>query len=114
STKYFKEIIVWNNNPEINLTLNEISTNSQSNGLIRIINSKANVNDEAKYQACAEAKTLVCFYADDDWNTSHYLRTLIASFRSDPNVLHSATNLVTYYNNMLWTFMDSRIDLHAG
>ncbi|CAF1621386.1 unnamed protein product [Rotaria magnacalcarata] len=114
STKYFKEIIVWNNNPEINLTLNEISTNSQSNGLIRIINSKVNVNDEAKYQACAEAKTLVCFYADDDWNTSHYLKTLIASFRSDPNVLHSATNLVTYYNNMLWTFMDSRIDLHAG
>ncbi|CAF3725455.1 unnamed protein product [Rotaria socialis] len=114
STKYFKEIIIWNNNPEINLTLNEISTNNQSNGLIRIINSYVNMYDEAKYQACAEAKTLVCFYADDDWNTSHYIKTLIASFRSDPNVLHSVTNVVTYYNNLLWTFMDSRIDLHTG
>ncbi|CAF1072869.1 unnamed protein product [Rotaria sp. Silwood1] len=111
---FFKEIIVWNNNPLINLTLNEFLTNNQSHNLVRIINSKENLKDEAKYRACAEAKTLACFYADDGWDVSHYMNTLIASFLSDPNVLHSATNEVTYYNNMLWTFMDSQIDLHTG
>ncbi|CAM4804563.1 unnamed protein product [Rotaria magnacalcarata] len=74
----------------------------------------SNLKDEAKYRACAEAETLACFYVDDDWDISHYMNTLIASFRSDPNVLHSVTNYVTHYNNMLWTFMDSRIELHVG
>ncbi|CAF2597816.1 unnamed protein product [Rotaria sp. Silwood2] len=114
NTDFFKEIIVWNNNPQINLTVNEFLTNNQSHNLVRIINSKENLKDEAKYRACTEAKTHVCFYADDDWDVFHYMNTLIASFRSDPNLLHSATNVVTYYNNMLWTFMDSRIDLHTG
>ena len=68
----------------------------------------------AKYHACIQAQTLACFYADDNWNVSHYLKSLIASFRSDPNILHSVTNPDTYYNNLLWTFMDSQIDLHTG
>lgn len=114
NANYFKQIIVWNNNPQINLTVNNVSTHNQSSNLIRLINSKQNLKDEAKYRACAEAQTLVCFYADDDWDVSRYMKTLIASFRSDPNVLHSVTNVVTYYNNMLWAFMDSRIDLHTG
>ena len=114
NTKLFKEIIVWNNNPEIDLTLNQLLTDNSSSNLIRIINSKKNLRDEAKYLACAQAQTLACFYVDDDWNISHYTKSLIASFRSDPNLLHSATNVPTYYNNMLWTFMDSQIDLHTG
>ncbi len=72
------------------------------------------MRDQAKYRACAGAQTLACFYADDDCDVSRYMKSLIASFRSDPNVLHSATNEITYYNNMLWTFTDSRIDLHTG
>ncbi|CAF2098689.1 unnamed protein product, partial [Rotaria magnacalcarata] len=111
---HFRRIIVWNNNPAINLTYKQILPQNQSFDLIRIINSKKNLKDEAKYRACAEAETLACFYVDDDWDISHYMNTLIASFRSDPNVLHSVTNYVTYYNNMLWTFMDSRIELHVG
>jgi len=110
----FKEIIVWNNNPQVNLTYIDIVTNNNSSTLIRIINSKENLKDQAKYRACATAQTLVCFYADDDWDVSRYMKTLIASFRSDPNALHSATNEFTFYNNLLWTFTDARIDLHTG
>jgi hypothetical protein len=114
NSKLFKEIIVWNNNPEVNITYSQIVTNNNSSILIRIINSQKNLKDEAKYRACTEARTLVCFYIDDDWNPSRYMKSLIASFRSDPNLLHSATNAVTYYNNMLWTFTDTAIDLHTG
>jgi len=113
-SKCFKEIIVWNNNPQINLTYSQLVTNNNSSILIRIINSKENLKDQAKYRACSEAQTLVCFYVDDDWDVSHYMKSLIASFRSDPNLLHSTTNAVTYYKNMLWTFTDTRIDLHTG
>ena len=114
STEFFKEIIIWNNNPLIKLTFNQILTNNLSSHKIRIINSEQNLKDEAKYLACSHAQTLACFYADDDWDASDYMKTLISSFRSDPNLLHSVTNAVTYYNNMLWTFMDHGIDLHTG
>jgi hypothetical protein len=114
NSKLFKEIIVWNNNPQVHLTYSQIVTNYNSSTLIFIINSKENLKDQAKYRACTQAQTLVCFYADDDWDVSRYMKTLIASFRSDPNILHSATNEFTFYNNLIWTFTDARIDLHTG
>jgi hypothetical protein len=114
NSKLFKEIIVWNNNPEMKLAHNQILPINNSSTLIYIINSNENLIDHGKYRACASAQTSVCFCADDDWDASQYMKTLIASFRSDPNVLHIATNEVTYYNNMLWTFVDPKIDLHTG
>jgi hypothetical protein len=112
-SQLFKEIIIWNNNPNVSLTVDLLNV-SHATSLIRIINSATNIRDEAKFRACALARTLACFYADDDWDTSGYMRSLIAGFRSDPNVLHTVTNIPTYYNNLLWTFMDKTIDLHAG
>ena len=110
----FKEVIVWNNNPEINLTVDAIVPANYSSTSIRVINSKENIKDEAKYRACCEAKTLACYYADDDWDTSDYIRSLVASFRSDPNRLHSVTDAGTYYTNLMWSYFDSQIDLHTG
>ncbi|CAF4682330.1 unnamed protein product, partial [Rotaria sp. Silwood2] len=63
----FKEIIIWNNNPNINLNKTIFKKNNHSLDSIRIINSKENLKDEAKYRACAEANTMGCFYVDDDW-----------------------------------------------
>jgi hypothetical protein len=114
NSKIFKEIVIWNNNPQINLAYSELFTNNNSSARIFIINSKENLKDQAKYHACTTAHSLVCFYADGDSDVSPYMKTLIASFRSDPNVLHTVTNDITYYNNMLWTFTDTRIDLHTG
>jgi hypothetical protein len=113
-THLFKEIIIWNNNPQINLTVDQLLPNETLTKNIRIINSKENLKDEAKYRACAEANTSACFYADDDWNTSHYIKSLIASFRSDPNLLHSVTEPYTFYTNLVWSYFDTTIDLHTG
>jgi len=110
----FKQIIIWNNNPLINLTSDHLIKTNHSKKFIRIINSNKNLKDEAKYRACAEAKTRACFYADDDWNISHYLKSLIASFRSDPNLLHSITDAYTFYTNLVWSYFDTKIDLHSG
>ena len=110
----FKEVIVWNNNPQINLTEDAIAPKNYSSTSIRIINSKENIKDEAKYRACCEAKTPACYYADDDWDTSDYIKSLVASFRSDPTRLHSVTNPITYYTNLMWSYFDPQIDLHTG
>ncbi|CAF4602270.1 unnamed protein product, partial [Rotaria socialis] len=83
----FKEIIIWNNNPQINLEKSLFQNYNHSLESIRIINSKENLKDEAKYRACVEAKTMACFYVDDDWDASSYLKSLVADFRADPYVL---------------------------
>ncbi|CAF1123103.1 unnamed protein product [Adineta ricciae] len=113
-TRLFKEILVWNNNPNVKLSISDFDASNRSTKIIRIRNSKANLKDEAKYRACAEAKTRACFYVDDDWDISHYTKSLIASYRSDPNVLHSVTEPYTYYTNLIWSYFDTDIDLHAG
>ncbi len=113
-THLFKQIIIWNNNPHVNLTFHHFNTTNHMNKFIRIIDSKKNLKDEAKYLACREAKTRACFYVDDDWDVSHYLKSLISSFRSDPNLLHSVTDAYTFYTNLVWTYLDSKIDLHSG
>ena len=114
NTSYFKEIIVWNNNPQINLTLHQLTNHTQRDKFVRIINSQKNLKDEAKYRACIEAKTRACLYVDDDYSIAYYLKSLLASFRSDPNLLHSVTEPYTFYTNLIWTYLDSTIDLHSG
>ena len=113
-TDFFKEIIVWNNNPQINLTLQQLTRDKSLHKFIRIINAEKNFKDEGKYRACAQAKTRGCFYIDDDYNAGHYLKSLIASFRSDPNLLHAVTDAYTFYTNLVWTYFDSKINLHSG
>jgi hypothetical protein len=110
----FKEIIIWNNNPEMTLKKTQFHKNTSSVTAIRIINSKENLKEEAKYRACVEAKTVACFYADENWDTSFYLKSLIADFRTDPYVLHSVTDPYTFYTNLIWTYFDDQIDLHIG
>ena len=110
----FQKDFVWNNNPQINLSIRRLIKHSGSFRFIHVVNSKRNIKDEAKYRACAKATTRACFYVDDDWNVSSYIKSLIASFRSDPDLLHSVTDAYTFYTNLVWSYFDSKIDLHSG
>lgn len=113
-TRLFQEIVVWNNNPQLTLNISQLLANTDMSIPIRIINSKDNLKDEAKYRACAAATARACFYIDDDWDASHYTRSLVSSFRSDPQLLHAVTDPYTYYTNLIWSYVDETIDLHAG
>ncbi|CAF1000345.1 unnamed protein product [Adineta steineri] len=114
NSKLFKEIVIWNNNPQITLEKTQFQQNTSFLVDIRVINSKENLKDEAKYRACAEANNIACFYADDDWDASFYLKSLIADFRADPYVLHSVTDPGTFYTNLMWSYFDRDINLHTG
>ncbi|CAF0966015.1 unnamed protein product [Adineta steineri] len=114
NSKLFREIVIWNNNPEITLEKTQFQHNTSFLVDIRVINSKENLKDEAKYRACAAANNIACFYADDDWDASFYLKSLIADFRADPYVLHSVTDPGTFYTNLMWSYFDRDINLHTG
>lgn len=108
----FSNIVVWNNNPNKKLTFNDLSI--EENKRIVIFNSDSNIKDQAKYRACQLAKTKACFYVDDDWDIRLYMRSLYSHFLLEPTILHSITDQFTYYTNLMWTFFDKDIDLHAG
>ncbi|CAF1116347.1 unnamed protein product [Adineta steineri] len=108
----FSNIIIWNNNPTINLTFQDLSIDS--NDRVIIFNSDVNIKDLAKYRGCALAKTKACFYADDDWDVRLYARSLYSHFLLEPTILHAITDQFTYFTNLMWSFFDETIDLHTG
>ena len=108
----FSEILVWNNNPKVNLTFADLLIDEKPH--VRIINSKENIKDLAKYRACEAALTKACFYVDDDWDIRWYARSLYASFLLEPTILHAITDQYTYFTNLMWTFFDERMQLHTG
>ena len=109
----FKEIIIWNNKPQIQLTNDQFTQHNQSHQFIRIVNTKENLKNQAKYHACVQAKTHACFYINDHYNVAHYLKSLIASFRSDPNLLHVVTDAYTFHTNLVQTDSNLKINLHV-
>lgn len=109
----FSEILIWNNNPSINLTFADLSITTHPLR-VRIINSLQNIKDLAKYRACEQARTKACFYVDDDWDIRLYAHSLYSSFLLEPTILHAITDQYTYFTNLMWTFFDERIQLHAG
>jgi len=108
----FPNIIIWNNNPEKQLTFQDLLIDN--NTRIKIVNSNTNIKDQAKYRACELAKTKACFYVDDDWDIRMYVRSLYSSFLLEPTILHAITDQFTYFTNLMWTFFDKSIDLHTG
>ncbi|CAF4780221.1 unnamed protein product, partial [Rotaria sp. Silwood1] len=86
----------------------------ENNSRIDIVNSNANIKDEAKYRACQLAKTNACFYVDDDWDIRIYIKSLYSHFLLEPTILHAITDQFTYFTNLMWTFFDESIDLHTG
>lgn len=79
---FITEVIIWNNSSqEFNLGF--------KNENIKVINSKENLRDKAKYLAAAEAKNDYVFYQDDDWNVQHYLKAMHYAFCLNPEFIHT-------------------------
>jgi hypothetical protein len=109
--RWVREVLVWNNNPDLPLALDFFGNCSVA---LRVHNSPVNFQDEAKYRACAMASHSVCFYQDDDWDTGSYLDGLWHSFLSEPDHVHTVTDARTAWSNWHWTFYDAALGLHTG
>jgi hypothetical protein len=111
NTTWVKEVLVWNNNPD--LPLFPVFFGNLSVPL-RVHNSPVNIKDEAKYRGCAMAVHDVCYYQDDDWDGGVYLEGLWRSFLGEPDHIHAATDPGTAFHNLHWTFYDAALGLHTG
>lgn len=101
----FKEIIVWNNNPHTNVTIDHLIKNIDSEIPIRLIHSKENIRNLGIYYACIESTGRACFYVDHRRKHFPYLKSMASSFRSAPSLLHLISNYSTsrsdLYNEIL-------------
>lgn len=112
---FVSQLVLWNNNPAVNLTLALLGLRDvQLPFEVTTVNSQHNHKDLAKYMACASAKHDVCFYHDDDFFTEHYAAGLYAGYLAEPGHIHAATEHVTAFVNWAWTFYDVALGLHTG
>lgn len=100
---FIGEIIVWNN------------AKGRLDGVfdtdIRVINSETNVGDLGKYKACAEAAYNVCFYQDDDWDTSAYIEEMWHEYSKD--CILTATEAFTWATHKYWTYYTASTHLRS-
>jgi len=125
---FFKEILIWNNNPEVVLTAKDFadwrrpldsSKDDGTNGQrleetsVVVFNSVANLHDFSKYTTCSLAKYDHCYIQDDDWiNLS--LDSMYSLFMDQPNSLVTSTIPAMYAQQRKWMFHNAQIGLHTG
>lgn len=80
---FFKNVLVWNNDPETPLSAQTFASAGCPAGVLRIHNSPKNMLFFGRYLACASASTPNCFFQDDDWLVTS-VRAMYAQFKNDP------------------------------
>lgn len=73
---FIDEILVWNNNPELRLDIDDPIT--------RVINSEGNAMCYGRYLCAAEAKNPIVYVQDDD-AVNHGIDSLYREFLADPS-----------------------------
>jgi hypothetical protein len=81
--KLIGEIIVWNNNPDEQLSF------LQPTEKVKVIKPNVYVGMNARWLACSQAKYDVVFMQDDDLMvSSDTIRTLYKEWKKDPEIIH--------------------------
>ena len=109
---FVKEVVVWNNNPDLSLTEEGLRPPGATYK-IKLIKATSNQKDLSKYQACAAASFPNCFYQDDDWFTEGYLPGLYHAYLKEKDFVHAATDARTVWANWKWSFFDDDESLGA-
>eukprot|EP00127_Corallochytrium_limacisporum_P000003 Clim_evm3s1 gene=Clim_evmTU3s1 len=114
-----KDVTIWNNNVENPIDMSRDLIRPAECQLmldLRVINAEKNIFTEAKFHACAQAKTNVCYIQDDDFRPVFLQSLLAESYRLSENrdIILDATDRNTYNLNHKWTFFDDTIGMHSG
>ncbi|GAA5967764.1 hypothetical protein JCM8115_006439 [Rhodotorula mucilaginosa] len=105
---FFDSVLVWNNNPEIQLTHKTFATSRCPASKLRIYNSPRNLLFIARFLACAQADTPYCYFQDDDWLVRP-LRALYTQFGRDPEgpVVVQTSDQVSMLFGLEWCFYNN-------
>ncbi|KAF9339951.1 hypothetical protein BGZ91_004112 [Linnemannia elongata] len=123
---YIKEIIIWNNNKDIQLSKRDFELESNSSAgagaggagfgplpELQVYNAAENLRDFAKYMSCSLAKYEYCYFQDDDWLNTH-MDALYTNFLTSPNLIHTNTLPLIQMEHRRWTFTNEDYNMHAG
>ncbi|KAI8387995.1 uncharacterized protein BYT42DRAFT_217027 [Radiomyces spectabilis] len=83
----FKHIMVWNNNPNNNRSIESLNIAGCSPDKIILYNAQTNWFQYARYLACSLAQTPYCYFADH--SPARHLRSVYANFIRSPHLIHS-------------------------
>ncbi|KAF9169301.1 hypothetical protein BGX21_010613, partial [Mortierella sp. AD011] len=102
---YIKQIIVWNNNKEIQLSKRDFELDPSFGPLpdLQVYNAAENLHDFAKYMSCSLAKYEYCYFQDDDWLNTH-MDALYTNFLTSPSLIHTNTLPLIQMEHRRWTF----------
>ncbi|KAI9499319.1 hypothetical protein BDB00DRAFT_796324 [Zychaea mexicana] len=110
----FGGIIIWNNNPLVNVTMNVLETNKKcQSSKIQIYNSHSNMHNAGRYLGCSLAKTPYCYFQDHA-GPRHW-RSLYANFLKYPTLIHAESRDVEAYAQAKWRwcFYNDAVHLHT-
>ncbi|OZJ06523.1 hypothetical protein BZG36_00458 [Bifiguratus adelaidae] len=112
---FITEILVWNNNKEMRLSVKDFGLDPTVNPIleVRVWNSDENLHDLSKYTTCSLATNDYCYFQDDDWMNMH-LDALYTNFLRAPQLIHSNTMPVIHLEHQRWQFWDPEVHLHTG
>ncbi|KAF9582978.1 mitochondrial Homoaconitase [Lunasporangiospora selenospora] len=128
---FIQEILVWNNNPDVVISVHDFEPLASTNGtttsgatgprttsalggpLITVFNSVANLHDFSKYTTCTLARFDHCYIQDDDW-INLTLDSMYALFVTQPDTLVTSTMPAMHAQQRRWMFSNPQIGLHTG
>lgn len=118
---FIQEILIWNNNPEIELLKTEFADRghrynnitADHSPSVTVFNSVANLHDFSKYTTCSLAKYDHCYIQDDDW-INLAMDSMYALVVDQPDSLVTSTIPAMHAQQRSWTFQNAQIGLHTG
>ncbi|KAF9946415.1 hypothetical protein BGZ72_000343 [Mortierella alpina] len=120
---FIQEILIWNNNPEIELLAtdfadrghrhNSANITAEHSPSVTVFNSVANLHDFSKYTTCTLAKYDHCYLQDDDW-INLAMDSMYALVVDQPDSLVTSTIPAMHAQQRSWMFQNAQIGLHTG
>ena len=113
---FIGEVIIWNNNVNQSMSDEIFFPEGKPRDLdfsMRILNTRNNTHDFAKYTACSMAKLSYCYLQDDDW-VNTYLASQYVHFTRHPQHIHSYTIPMIHLEQQRWRLYNKEAGLHAG
>jgi Alpha 1,4-glycosyltransferase conserved region/Glycosyltransferase sugar-binding region containing DXD motif len=120
SSRYVRDVVVWNNNPNVTITVDDVSkafakaSHTKFKPCVRVRNAgpSGNFLFLGRYIACLSSGAPVCIFQDDDWvvQDSEHLMHLA---QRQPDRVHSTTNGIVVEIENNWKFREEQIGLDA-
>jgi len=111
---FIKHVTIWNNNPSVFLTKQDLASLECPSLQLRIHNSVTNHLFLSRHLACASSSTPYCLHLDDEY-LFWPVKSLYSAFKADPRhhpIVFAPSDMSTLYSDE-WRFSNPQYNLDA-